>query len=221
MNTINRKQFIQGMGSVLGSSALVVACSDDDAPGRSPDGINLGSGDVGLQNYFLTIKQLTSGFYEQVVASSSFSGLFSSDEQSTLTDIRNHEVVHREYLRAALGSRAIPHVELNLAAIDFNNKDRVLETALDLENLCVAAYNDAIHLISDANLMLVLIKMASVDGRHAAIISTITAPRTSAFAPDGVINSQGLGEAKAPAAVVTEIRPYLTDEIITTGLPTS
>ncbi len=220
MNTLKRKHFIRTLGGVLTGTAIVVACNDD-GPGSGPDGMNLGSGDAGLQNYFLTIKQLTSGFYEQLVASSSFASLFSADEQSILTDIRNHEVVHREYLRAALGSRAIPNVELNLAAIDFNNKDQVLETAEDFENLCVAAYNDALQLINDTNLALVMMKMASVEGRHAAVISTIIAPRTSSFAADAVVNSQGLGETKAPATVITEIQPYITDEIIATGLPTS
>lgn len=46
-----------------------------------------------------------------------------------LRDIRDHEIVHREFFRAALGSNAIPELEYNFSAVNFGDRTSVLTTA--------------------------------------------------------------------------------------------
>ncbi|WP_315822624.1 ferritin-like domain-containing protein [Paraflavitalea speifideaquila] len=64
-------------------------------------GINLGSGDIGILNYAYALEQLEAAFYLQVIMTP-FSGI-TATETALLTDIRDHEVAHREFFKKALG----------------------------------------------------------------------------------------------------------------------
>ena len=83
----------------FGASAAVItigsACNKNDDDVITDDGVNLGSGDVGILNYAYALEQLEAAFYVQVVATP-YSGM-SALETEYLTDIRNHEVGHREF----------------------------------------------------------------------------------------------------------------------------
>jgi hypothetical protein len=63
--------------------------------------VDLGSGDFGVLNYAYAPRATRSGLYTQVV-SSPYSGM-STDERNILTSIRDHEVIHREFFKTALG----------------------------------------------------------------------------------------------------------------------
>ena len=56
-------------------------------------------------------------------------------ELKTLTAIRDHEIAHRQFLKKALGKKAIPSLEVDFSAIDFTSKKSVLGTADVFENL--------------------------------------------------------------------------------------
>ncbi len=105
-NATSRRTFLQWAGLTVGVAAL--GCSDDDngtGPGNT-QGVNLGSGDVGILNYAYALEQLEAAFYIQVIASP-YSGI-TAEETTILRDIRDHEIVHRDFLKAALGNAAIP-----------------------------------------------------------------------------------------------------------------
>ena len=84
-------------------AVVALGCSDDNSNvGPNPSGsVDLGSGDTGVLNYAYALEQLEAAFYTQVVAS--FYTGATAEEQTILTDIRNHEVIHRDFLKAALG----------------------------------------------------------------------------------------------------------------------
>nr|WP_290928672.1 ferritin-like domain-containing protein [Haliscomenobacter sp.] len=67
----------------------------------------------------------------------------SSAESSLLTDIRDHEIAHREFFKAALGTNAIQALEVDFSSVNFNSRDSVLMTAKAFEDLGVSAYNGA------------------------------------------------------------------------------
>ncbi len=138
-NGIHRRKFLGILGGSASVSA-VAACNNnndstpyDGAVVEADGTVNLGRGDVGILNYAYALEQLEAAFYTQVVTTP-YAGA-TSGEIALLTDIRDHEIAHREFLKAALGSKAIPGLEVNFSAIDFTSKASVLGTAQVFEDL--------------------------------------------------------------------------------------
>jgi hypothetical protein len=182
-------------------------------PTQSADGtIDIGSGDLGVLNYAFALEQLEAAFYTQVVATP-YAGM-SGAEQEILADIRDHEIAHREFLRAALGANRIPDLQVNFGAIDFGSRESVLTTARTFEDLGVAAYNGGGAAISNPDFLLLAGKIVSVEARHAAAIRDILAPGTSAFAGDDVVDpATGLDRALPPSEVLTAAAPFIATAI--------
>ena len=111
----SRRRFIKMSGLAFAGSTLLYACSEDDdfnpgmepepepTPDPDPEAFDLGSGDVGILNYALALEQLEAAFYQMVLDGDYFAGA-SDEEKTIMTDLRNHEVIHREVLRTALNS---------------------------------------------------------------------------------------------------------------------
>ncbi|MDQ3131241.1 MAG: ferritin-like domain-containing protein, partial [Acidobacteriota bacterium] len=100
--------------------------------------VDLGKGDFGVLNYAYALEQLESAFYTQVLATP-YSGM-NSAEREILTDIRDNEIAHREFFKAALGKKAIPALQVNFTSINFNSRDSVLKTAHTFEDTGTSAY---------------------------------------------------------------------------------
>ena len=84
-----------------------------------------------------TLEQLEAAFYTQVVTNGSFTTNFNALEQEYIKDVRDHEVAHREFFKAALGSNAIQSLEVNFSSIDFGNRNSVLTTAVSNPNVLI------------------------------------------------------------------------------------
>lgn len=97
----------------------------------------LGDGDVGVLNYAYALEQLEAAFYTQVLEAPF--GEMQVNDQRILTQIRHHEIAHRDFLKGALGRNAIPALEVDFSAVDFSSRSSVLGTADVFENLGVAA----------------------------------------------------------------------------------
>src|SRR5688572_17805428 len=179
---VERRMFLKYAGATAAVTGLLLAgCSDDDDDVTTPPTdtrINLGSGDTGILNYAYALEQLEAAFYTQVVAS--FYAGATADEQTLLTDIRNHEVIHRDFLKAALGTSAIADLQVDFTSINFADRASVLGAARTFEDLGVSAYNGAGQLLSDAANLLVAGKIVSVEARHAAAIRDLLVPSSSA-----------------------------------------
>jgi hypothetical protein len=76
-----------------------------------------------------------------------------SADTAILTGIRDHEIAHRDFFKAALKKNAIPALEVDFTKIDFNSRDSVPKTAMTFEDLGVAAYNGAGHLLEKPRFM--------------------------------------------------------------------
>lgn len=219
---ISRRKFFGIAGGATAVGFLMTACNDEDNNNINPsdNAIDLGKGDVGILNYAYALEQLEAAFYTQVIETQ-YSGI-SATEVSLLTDIRDHEVAHREFFKAAISGAApgqlIPDLEVNFASIDFNSRDSVLGTAKAFEDLGVSAYNGAGQLIVTPAYLTLAGKIVSVEARHAALIRDLIENGT--FAADDVVMG-GFDMARTPAAVLDIAKGFLKSNLNASNLPTS
>ncbi len=240
----DRRSFFKWIGAGLGTAAFVSGCDliteYDDLPfpfdTGSDDAVTLDfSNDFGVLNYAFALEQLEAAFYVRAVATP-FDGI-TDEERRVLRDLRNHEVIHREFYRLgipALGGTAIPTLRFDFSAVDFSSRDSVLGTARVFEDLGVAAYNGAGPLLTDPEILLVAGKIVSVEARHAAAIRDLIDP-LSAFsigesggveldpadpgaAGMDVIDENGLDRAFDPPTVLAAAQAFIVNPISTTGL---
>lgn len=229
---VSRRRFLNYAG--LSASALVLATScqkniDVDpldaaglrAEGGGKDGgkpvVNLGSGDIGILNYAYALEQLEAAFYIQVIASP-YSGI-TDKEMEYLTDIRDHEIAHREFFRSVLGDDRIGGIIVDFSSINFSDRGSVLGTAKAFEDLGVSAYNGAGELLVDPGYLLFAGKIVSVEARHAAAIRDMLS--YGSFADSTVVNSMGLDVYRTPPEVLAIADTYIATKILAQNLPTS
>lgn len=219
---VSRRKFM-GYAGLFGASAVVlgsaVGCKkDSDTTTTTPpanNGVDLGSGDIGVLNYAYALEQLEAAFYIKVVQSP-YSGM-SSSENSYLTDIRDHEIAHREFFKTALGTSAIQALEVDFSSINFGSRDSVLATSKAFEDLGVSAYNGAGRLLTDVNNLLVAGKIVSVEARHAALIRDLI--QANSFASSDVVDANGLDMARTPSQVLAIAGTYIKTKIDASHLP--
>lgn len=215
--SLQRRSFLQYAGAGAAGIALIAAGCKKDSGESGVMGLDLGSGDVGILNYAYALEQLEAAFYTFVVQNP-YSGI-AATELALLTDIRDHEIAHREFFKKALGSSAIPGLVVNFAAINFNDRTNVLSVAKAFEDLGVSAYNGAGKLIKSADYLVLAGKIVSVEARHAALIRDLISNGT--FADSTVIDVNGLDAARAPKDVLAIAQSFITTKINGSNLPTA
>lgn len=220
---VQRRTFFRVAGATAASSALVLAgCADDEPTPIDPteQSFTLGTGDTGLLNYAYLLEQLEADFYTRVVAAPPAD--LSPAELEYLTDLRDHEVIHREFFKAALGTSAIGAATFNFSSFTLTTRAGVLTAAQTLEDLGVAAYNGAGKLLADPTLLGLLGKIVSVEARHAALVRDLLLPNSFAAA-DVVANDggtfDGLDMAMTPAQVLAVVNTFLNVTISAASLP--
>ena len=216
---MQRRNMLKFMGTSLALITIGTACSKDDT--TTNGGVNLGSGDVGILNYAYALEQLEAAFYIQVVATP-YTGM-SALESEYLSDIRNHEVAHREFFKAAITAAApasiIPALEVDFTSINFADRTSVLSTAKAFEDLGVTAYNGAGRLISTTGngptYLGLAGKIVSVEARHAALIADLLSNGTFA----DTVDANGLDAGRTPAQVLAIAGTYIKTKIDASNLP--
>jgi hypothetical protein len=222
----SRREFVRVLG--LGGALVLLpglfsACQD----GSNTGGITSpGSGravtidvsaaaDVGVLQFAYALEQLEADFYSQVLANFASSS-FSDAEKSVLSDIAAHEVVHRDYLKAALTTNANFTLTptYRTAGLNFSDRVSVLTAARTFEDLGVAAYNGAAQFATDSTNLLILGKITSVEARHAAAIRDLIAPSSGDFAPTP------FDDAFSPSKAAESAQAFLV-ESIRTAVPAS
>ncbi|GAC1598100.1 MAG: hypothetical protein NVS3B25_23720 [Hymenobacter sp.] len=235
--SIKRRSFFMYAGATAGATALVLAgCSKSNDTTPVSTKVNVGvtsANDLGVLNYAYALEQLEAAFYTQVKDGAYYKGLAAaSAEQQILDDLQYHEVAHREFFKAALGSSAIRALEPDFSAIDFGvrngaagGKLGVLDAAKAFEDLGVAAYNGAAKFIQVPLNLLLAGKIVSVEARHASLIRDLLAE--ASFVADDVVQVStggaivaggpvsaiptGLERSKSPTDVVTIANTFLKE----------
>ncbi|GAC1480686.1 MAG: ferritin-like domain-containing protein [Gemmatimonadaceae bacterium] len=233
-----RRDFLKMLGvggTIVMLPSLFAACKSDKAvaPPAGPQAVALNlSNDFGILNYAYALEQLEAAFYIAVVASTPF-GTMSAEQKEVFTDLRAHEVVHREFLRKALGTNAIPDLTLNTAAVatTLTNIPTILKNAEAFEDLGVSAYNGAGKYLKDAGYLTIAGKIVSVEARHAAAIRDMreglnlagTAAGTRFAGDDVVLTSgtfAGLDVKLEPGAVLARVgATTLVSNAVSIGTP--
>ena len=216
----NRRKFLKnaGMATAMGAAIVTLGCKkDDDVVAPAGGTVDLGSGDVGILNYAYALEQLEAAFYIQAVAKP-YSGMPASELQ-LLTEIRDHEVIHRDFFKTALGANAIPGLEVDFSSIDFTSRASVLGTAKVFEDTGVQAYNGAGKLLKDGGLLLLAGKIVSVEARHAAAIRDLLMPLTTSFAGDDIIDNNGLDKAVKPTDILAAVSGFIKTKVSGANLP--
>jgi len=200
-----RRNFLKlsGVGLAIAGLTLIGCDDNDDFNFMDNDVFDLGSGDVGILNYAYALEQLEADFYTKVV-NNFYSGI-SSIEKELFTDLYHHEVIHRDFFKAAISgatSNVLPKLEFQYPNVNFNDKNSVLATAKALEDTGVAAYNGAGKYITNPTYLVIAGKIVSVEARHASAIRNLINPGTAAFSGDDVVDANGLDLAKEPKDIV-------------------
>ncbi|MCS4305447.1 ferritin-like domain-containing protein [Chryseobacterium sp. BIGb0232] len=201
-----RRNFLKLSGVGLALAGLtMIGCNDDDdfqMMDNSPV-FDLGAGDVGVLNYAYALEQLEADFYTKVV-NNFYTGI-SSIEKEIFTDLYHHEVIHRDFFKAAITGvtqNVLPKLDFQYPNVNFNDRNSVLATAKALEDTGVAAYNGAGKYITNAAYLVIAGKIVSVEARHASAIRNLINPGSADFSGDDVIDANGLDLAKEPKDIV-------------------
>ena len=198
-------------GTAVFLPSLFAACSDDDdEPNGGSYTLNLGS-ETGYLQYAHALEQLEAAFYTTVL-NSPFAGITAA-ETSILTDIRNHEVIHRNAFAAILGTNAVPNLAVNFTAINFSQRESVLGAAKIFEDEGVGAYNGAGQFLTTADNLVLAGKIVSVEARHAAVIRDLLDVTGVSFAGDDIVDANGLDVAYTTTKVLADIDPYVVTRI--------
>ena len=111
----SRRNFLKLSGiGIMAAGLTLVGCDDDRFDYNQTNVFDLGSGDVGVLNYAYALEQLEADFYTKVVNASNFNSIFSSAEAQVMTDLYHHEVIHRDFFKAAISgatSNVLPTLE--------------------------------------------------------------------------------------------------------------
>ena len=200
-------------GALVFSGGLVSACEDSSntggltGPGTGATlTIDFSRGDAALLQFLYLLERLEADFYGRVVANYSSSD-FTAADQLVLTDIANHEAVHRDVLGALLGADAGLQLTPLFGSLTFRVRANTLAAARDLEDLVVAAYLGVASSFTSAANLAIVAKLASVDARHSAAIRDLLSALSSTFAP------AAFESPLAPDAVATDVQPVIEEKL--------
>jgi hypothetical protein len=133
--------------------------------------------DVRALNFLLGLEELQAAFYERAIADGQLDG----DLLQFATTAGPHERDHVAAIRRRLGDAAQPAPTFDFG--DAIGRDRFGKTAVELEELALAAQSGQGPELSKGALALI-VRIASVDARHAAWIRDAVGVLPAPFAAD-------------------------------------
>ncbi len=213
-----RRNFVRMLGAggaVVMMPSIFGACAMSPLPGAMGGGalmFDLRS-DVGIIRLVHTLEQLEAAFYTAVVALPNFASFFNGAERELFVDLRNVEIVHREFLRTALGSAAVPDVtgSINGATLNtiLSSRENILGASRLFEHLGVSGLNGAAKYLQDARNLLFAGKAVSAEARHAAALRDIAPPpgqnANTAFAGNDITDKNGMDVKLEAGAVLDRV----------------
>jgi hypothetical protein len=219
----SRRSFLRYTSAGVALTGLVLAGCDDDSEDGDNNRLDVGSGDNGILNYAYALEQLEAAFYARVKTGQYYATANAAEKQ-ILDDLALHELAHANFFKAALGTNAIKALDPEFGAINFDNRDSVLQAAQTFEDLGVAAYNGAGRYIDSAAYLVLAGKIVSVEARHAALIRDLRSYNTfvdsdvvELFTPTSATSAPGQGtgsgkeKSKKPAEVLEAANQYLKE----------
>ena len=215
---LSRRKFLTYAGGLAGAGLVLDSCKkdDDDTNPTPSDTLDMGTGDLGLLNYFYVAEQLQAAFYIKLLGSpyANMSGF----DTVLLNDIKNHEIAHREFLKnyiISLGGTPVKPLDFDFSKVDFTTRYNAISTGLYLEELAISAYNGAAKLLITQNNVLAITKIVSVEGRHAATIRNMIEWGSFSATTD----QNGLDLGKTPQETIPVMQQYIKNKLSGNNLP--
>ena len=215
-------------GAVIFLPSVLTSCSNNNNDVTGPVGsgsplvIDFAKGDTAILQFAYALEQLEADFYTKVVANFSGAG-FSADEQTLLTDVKYHEVIHRQALKTVLGTANDFTVHTNYGSLNFKDRTSVLAAAKTFEDLGVAAYNGAAQYITSTANLLVAGKIVSVEARHAAAIRDLITPKAGGPGGNNVASfaPQSFDNVFSPGKVAAAAQGFVVEKLTFNNAPTT
>ncbi|HUC07910.1 MAG TPA: ferritin-like domain-containing protein [Solirubrobacterales bacterium] len=203
---VSRRKLLAVTGGSTALAAFLAACGSDDGDtttmatsggGGKTGTEQFGKGDVGILNYALTLEYLETAFYADVAKS----GLFKGSDLETIRKFGSEEAEHVTALTGfvkQMGGKPAPKPKTEFP---LKNAKSVLELAATVEDLGAAAYLGQAANIEGASVLSAALSIHSVEGRHAAALSTLLG---KPITPDGAF-------AKPASAdeVLKSVEPFI------------
>jgi Ferritin-like domain len=206
-----RRSFLRYAGAGvagMGLLATAASCHKDHNVNPNNGFTDVGMGDIGILNYAYALEQLEAAFYTQVIATP-YSGI-PAIELTYLTEIRDHEIAHREFFKAALSTKAIKALTPDFSSINFKSRASVLGAAKSFEDLGVTAYDGVGYLIQTPAYLSIAGAIVSVEARHAALIANLLG---TSFVDSTQVDANGLNISNKPSVVLKTANTYLKTKV--------
>lgn len=163
-------------------------------PNRRAKALTFNPDDVGILNFALLLEELEAAFYAAVVKSDKISD---RQELEYMRTLGSNEAAHVEFLRNVLGTNA----SFKTSDLSFNksgltalmtDRNKILNTAVTLEDVGVHAYNGAGPSLTNPTYLLAAGSIVSVEGRHAAGVRSLLKRPTTEPDSDRAVNDADL-----------------------------
>ena len=208
---VSRRRFFQLAGGMAGAGLFLAACK-----GSKPTDTYIGSEDFALLNFIYILQQLEADFYTQAVATPNLA--LTADELLLLTDVRDQEIAHKEFLQTLLAKSAVGAISPNFSSVTFIDRTSVLTFAAMLEDLVLSGIIAATTYFENQAYAVEFAKMATVEARHSAYFRDIL--NYNSFADSTVIDSNGLNMAAvSPRTVLATAENYIFTHYDSSKLP--
>lgn len=203
----SRRSFLQ-RSAAAGAGALALAIGSSNVA-LAHDGTDDDYTDIEVLNFALTLEHLEYAFYRDGLdrfdtkdfrradALRGFGNRIKGDVRSKLVDIREHEETHVDALTATIENLGGDPVEEACYDFGYDSVSGFLGVAAVLENTGVSAYDGAISLIEQEELLTTGATIATVEARHASYLNLLNdeSPFPDAFdnplSPEEVLDAAG------------------------------
>lgn len=208
----SRRKFLGYAGGIAGAGLLISSCKKKDDVVTEPGAADLGVNDDGLLNLLFVIQQVEADYYAQILATP-YTGM-TDEEKMLLTDMKNHEIAHRELLRNYLKGRST-EVSTDFSSVDFSNIASVLNVAAQIEDLSTQTGNSIAHLLAFSDNAALILKITSVEARHAGTVSNMKS-KGAFFNP---VDVTGAEPGMLPSNAIITLNKFLSTKVAGNNLP--
>ncbi|UOQ98536.1 ferritin-like domain-containing protein [Hymenobacter sp. 5317J-9] len=223
---LGRRGFLRVSAASAATVALVAATGCDTSTPEpvapDPNLITLPAGDNGLLYSLFLLALAKSTLYQKVYETPPTD--LTTAERAIFSDLRDHEIAYRELLHLLLDPNYLDSTKaVQLFPVDFafkltsftlTTRAGVLAAAQQLEDLAAALYPVVVPLVASSApyQRVLLLKAASVQARHAAVVRDLLTP--GSFASDDVVNAAGQLKPRTPVEVNTALAPFFAPYVI-------
>jgi hypothetical protein len=218
----SRRDFLKAAalgGAAVALPSFLTSCKIGDGLSASTGGglgdplvFDFANGDSTYLQFLYCFKQLQADMYAQIAAKFTTAG-YSTTEQSLYTDLHNHSLVHRDTLKALLGTSFDFTAHPLWSGTNFADRSGVLNLTIGFEDVSVGMYNGCVQHFVAAAPFAIALEIVTVEARHSAALRNFDFPNAGTFAQ----TSQD--PAYTLSSVAGAIQPYLNDRLIFANAP--